>query len=357
MNLLNLTAGLNTASGTPLPANSSTAQPQGNDETASGYTGFGDALLNVICTLLAQQLPRPNVSANVTTLEDKDEKKADTDATTLLLKETAPQQLLEVLLMSSQIPVSTQSEPLVSMANSGPRLPLSPTMSAMSVHGFAPRVNPSLNPSLTPSAAIPVHGVTGGEMAIPLSKGMEPVAPQMLNTLAGVGIAAPATPAVSGTPALGATDAASGVIQHAPVQVDMQDSYWSQRLQIALGDRLQIQVKNQIQHATLRIDPPDMGKIDIVLQVDHGRMQVQINASHAEVYRALQQTCNDLRQSLTGQNFVQVNVLVSSQSGQQQSKSQAWPGEQETSILASNELSSAEQDAQRFNYDPVLMTV
>jgi len=358
MDLLNLTAGLNTASGTPLPAEATAAQPQGNGETASGNAGFGDALLNVISTLLAQQgqtLPRPNVSADVTTLEEKDDENDDAQATTLPLKDTAPQQLLEALLMSSQMPVRTPTEPLVPMGNSAPTLSLSPTMPGMS--GLAPTLNASLNPSLTPAPAIPVHGVTGGETAVPLPKEMQPVAPQMLNTLATVGIVAPATPAVSATTAVGAPDAASGVMQHAPVRVDTEDSRWSQQLQSALGDRLQIQVKNQIQHATIRLDPPDMGKIDIALQVDNGRVQVQINASHAEVYRALQQTSNDLRQSLTEQNFVQVNVQVSSQSGQQQSKGHAWASEQEAAILAGNELPSSEQDAQRFNNDPVLMTV
>ncbi|MEW5558689.1 flagellar hook-length control protein FliK [Enterobacter asburiae] len=356
MDLLNLTAGLNTASGTPLPAEATAAQPQGNGETASGNAGFGDALLNVISTLLAQQgqtLPRPNVSADVTTLADKDDEKDDAQATTLPLKDTAPQQLLEALLMSSQMPVRTPAEPLVAMANSAPTLSLSPTMPTMSGTGLAS----TLNPSPTPAPAIPVHGVTGGETAVPLPKEMQPVAPQMLNTLATVGVVSPATTTVSATPTVGASDAATGVMQHAPVHVDTEDSRWSQQLQSALGDRLQIQVKNQIQHATIRLDPPDMGKIDISLQVDNGRVQVQINASHAEVYRALQQTSNDLRQSLTEQNFVQVNVQVSSQSGQQQSKGHAWAGEQEAAILAGNELPSAEQDAQRFNNDPVLMTV
>lgn len=354
MDLLNLTAGLNTASGTPLPAEASAAQPQGNGEAASGNAGFGDALLNVISTLLAQQgqtLPRPNVSADVTTLEEKDDEKDDAQATTLPLKDTAPQQLLEALLMSSQMPVRTPAEPLITMGSSAPTLSLSPTTSGMS--GLAP----TLNPSPTPAPAIPVHGVTGGETAVPLPKEMQPVAPQMLNTLATVGVVSPATPAVSATPSVGAADAATGVMQHAPVRVDTEDSRWSQQLQSALGDRLQIQVKNQIQHATIRLDPPDMGKIDISLQVDNGRVQVQISASHAEVYRALQQTSNDLRQSLTEQNFVQVNVQVSSQSGQQQSKGHAWASEQEAAILAGNELPSSEQDAQRFNNDPVLMTV
>lgn len=352
MDLLNLTAGLNTASGTPLPAEGGPALPQGNGEEASATAGFGDALLNVISTLLAQQgqtLPRPNVSAGVTTLTDRDDEKDDAQATTLPLKDTAPQQLLEALLMSSQMPVRAPELPAM-VGNTAPTLSLSPTPPIVSSPA------PALNPSLTPAPA-PVPGVTSAETAVPLPKEMQPVAPQMLNTLVTAAVVAPATPAVSATSSPGATDAAAGVMQHAPVKVDPEDNRWSLQLQSALGDRLQIQVKNHIQHATIRLDPPEMGKIDIALQVDNGRVQVQINASHAEVYRALQQTSNDLRQSLTEQNFIQVNVQISSQSGQQQNKGHSWATEQEAAILAGNEMPSAEQDAQRFNHDPVLMTV
>lgn len=87
----------------------------------------------------------------------------------------------------------------------------------------------------------------------------------------------------------------------------------SQQLRAALGERLQLQMDSRVQHATIRLDPPDMGKIDITLNVDAGKLQVHINASQSEVYRALQQVSQDLKQALSEQNFVQVNVQVASQ--------------------------------------------
>ena len=142
------------------------------------------------------------------------------------------------------------------------------------------------------------------------------------------------------------------------LKLDPEPSRWSEQLQSALGDRLQVQVKQQIQHATIRLDPPDMGKIDISMQVDNGRVQVQINASHAEVYRALQQTSNDLRQSLTEQNFVQVNVQVSSQSGgQQQGKGQQF-ADQHNAIQAGVEMAAGTTASQDLREDDsVLLTV
>lgn len=356
MEMLNLSAGLTTASGTPLPTPAGGAQPQENADTTSGGTGFGDALLNVISTLLAEQgqtLPRSNVSADATVLKEKDDEKEDARATPLPLKDDAPQQLLEALLMSSQMPVRTELPPPVAMAgNRGPALSLVPVTAGSG--GNAPTLNPLM--AATSPSATPV--TPGAETAAPLPKEMQPVMPQPLHTLVSAGI----TPTVSNEMAPSTTAGTSGVapsvMQHAPVQVDTEDNRWSQQLQSALGERLQLQVKNQVQHATIRLDPPEMGKIDIALQVDNGRVQVQISASHAEVYRALQQTSNDLRQSLTEQNFVQVNVQVSSQSGQQQGgKGHAFAGEQQAAILAGNDRLATDAGTPRHDHDPVLMTV
>ncbi|MFY9997332.1 MAG: flagellar hook-length control protein FliK [Leclercia sp.] len=105
---------------------------------------------------------------------------------------------------------------------------------------------------------------------------------------------------------------------NAPLRLDNSHQDIGQQLQSALGDRLNIQVNNQIQHATIRLDPPEMGKIEIVLHFEAGKLQVQINAGQSDVYRALQQVSNELRQALTEQHFVDVDVQVSSQNQQQQ---------------------------------------
>ncbi|MBB1198967.1 flagellar hook-length control protein FliK [Enterobacteriaceae bacterium 89] len=353
MDMLNLTAGMTNASGTPLQTND--ALPQENAAAPAESGGFGDALLNVISTLLAEQgqvLPRPNVSADVASLKDKDDEKDEPQTTPLPLRDDAPQQLLEALLMSSQMPVKAPQEPLMAMGNAAPTLSLSPVSPAIT--GIAPGVNPMM----PATAAVLPHAVQSDEPALTLPKEMQPIAPQVLTTLAAVSAAPMTTNVAPSSSSLNATNLNPTVMQHAPVQVDLEDSRWSQQLQSALGDRLQVQVKNQIQHATIRLDPPEMGKIDIALQVDNGRVQVQINASHAEVYRALQQTSNDLRQSLTEQNFIQVNVQVSSQSGgQQQGKGQAFSHQQSAAILAGNEFAGQEHDAQRRHDDSVLLTV
>ena len=101
-----------------------------------------------------------------------------------------------------------------------------------------------------------------------------------------------------------------------------------------------------------------MGKVDISLQIENGRMQVHISASNGETYRALSQISNELRQSLTEQNFVQVNVQVSSQSGQ----SQQGRGEQqmfapERGPAAGAEIADETSQSTVNQDDSVLLTV
>ncbi|WP_145542362.1 flagellar hook-length control protein FliK [Yersinia alsatica] len=97
---------------------------------------------------------------------------------------------------------------------------------------------------------------------------------------------------------------------------------WSQQLRTVLGERLQLQLESKMQHATIRLDPPDMGKIDISVHMEGGKLQVHINASQGDVYRALQQSSAELRQTLTGQNSAAVEVQISANSQQQQRQQQ-----------------------------------
>ncbi|HEN3672179.1 TPA: flagellar hook-length control protein FliK [Yersinia enterocolitica] len=113
---------------------------------------------------------------------------------------------------------------------------------------------------------------------------------------------------------------------------------WSQQLHTVLGDRLQMQVENKVQHATIRLDPPEMGKIDISVHMEGGKLQVQINANQADVYRALQQTSAELRQTLMGQNSSAVEVQISAHSQQQQRQQQNQP--QQAGILAAQHIES-----------------
>lgn len=103
------------------------------------------------------------------------------------------------------------------------------------------------------------------------------------------------------------------------------EAKWGEQLLHTLRDQVQVQIQQRIQNATIRLDPPELGSLEIFLSHESGRLNVQINASQADVARLLQQTSDRLRQELAGGQFTQVNVQTSSegQSGQQQSRHSA----------------------------------
>lgn len=356
MDILNLSQGALNGSGLPMQAEPIAGQVAQTD-TAQTAAGFSDALLNVIDTLMVGQGLNPmrdiTVSAKPLSLDDDEETAADApQLSDGLLKDNSQQQLLETLLMTSQMP--TQSPGYTGTAAQAGDLLMANAQTLAASQGLTRGIAPSLQQQ-NPVTPMPSTGTANAESAASVLPSSQPIPPALMTAMT------PVAPVM--TQALDASNASTPVTATASVpastlKLDPEPSRWSEQLQSALGDRLQVQVKQQIQHATIRLDPPDMGKIDISMQVDNGRVQVQINASHAEVYRALQQTSNDLRQSLTEQNFVQVNVQVSSQSGgQQQGKGQQF-ADQHNAIQAGVEMAAGTTASQDLREDDsVLLTV
>ncbi|XAH22444.1 flagellar hook-length control protein FliK [Xylophilus sp. GW821-FHT01B05] len=79
----------------------------------------------------------------------------------------------------------------------------------------------------------------------------------------------------------------------------------------ALGERIKVQIAQGSERAVIRLDPPMMGRLEIVIRHEAGVLQVQLHASHSEVVRQLQQMSDGLRQELGQRQFSDVSVLVS----------------------------------------------
>lgn len=306
---------------------------------------FNDALLNVINTLTGGEHPRDEtmVLAGLDTDDDK-EQQADAPVTAADLM-TSPQQLLDALLMASQMPVKTLSVAQSATPQSADAL----TIHSLS-SGRQPAAASPLKPLLQTPAAPP------GVSSEPAGEALKPAMTDTLKALTS------AMPAVGQSPLTASQSLPTAVdkptVNLPPLRLDADENKWAQQLHSALSDRLQLQVRNQLQHATIRLDPPEMGKVDISLQIENGRMQVHINASNGETYRALQQISNELRQSLTEQNFVQVNVQVSSHSGQsQQGRGQQQMNTPQESPIAGADIVAEDARATVNKDDSVLLTV
>jgi flagellar hook-length control protein FliK len=79
----------------------------------------------------------------------------------------------------------------------------------------------------------------------------------------------------------------------------------------ALGERLSVQLNRGSSQATLRLDPPMMGTIEIVIRHDAAGVQVHLSASHGDVLRQLHGIGNALTQDLVQRNHGDVTVHVS----------------------------------------------
>ncbi|ATX01716.1 flagellar hook-length control protein FliK [Citrobacter freundii] len=106
-----------------------------------------------------------------------------------------------------------------------------------------------------------------------------------------------------------------------------------EKLTALLKDRIQFQLGQQQQVSTIRLDPPSLGKLEIAVQLDAGKLMVHIGANQSDVCRSLQQFSENLRQHLTAQNFMEVNVQVSSE-GQSQQQQQQSDHQQDEVTLA-----------------------
>lgn len=93
----------------------------------------------------------------------------------------------------------------------------------------------------------------------------------------------------------------------------------TQQLGEQLLDTLKQQVSTQLsqktQQATIRLDPPSLGQLNISIRIDGDKMTVQINAEHSGVRESLQNSREQLRQLLSTEHSGTVDVDI----GQQQS--------------------------------------
>lgn len=86
---------------------------------------------------------------------------------------------------------------------------------------------------------------------------------------------------------------------------------WRQPLADALGDRLQFSLQRGFDQAVIRLDPPQLGRIEIAIRHEAGALQVHMTATHGEVVRQLNAIGDSLRQDLGQRQYGEVSVTVS----------------------------------------------
>ncbi|WP_275629920.1 flagellar hook-length control protein FliK [Pseudomonas sp. 273] len=145
-----------------------------------------------------------------------------------------------------------------------------------------------------------------------------------LDKLAGQ-VPSPAAPAPPNAPAV-VNDAQPLAASHMPErQLSLQApaERWGEQLLNALRDNVELQLRHNQQSAAIRLDPPELGRLEIYLSRDNAGLTVQIHAAQGDVARLLQQGAERLRQDIAGASQQPVEVQVSDgRAGQQQAQQQ-----------------------------------
>ncbi|MFY3325169.1 flagellar hook-length control protein FliK [Vibrio fluvialis] len=232
-----------------------------------------------------------------------------------------------VALLNANQPIPTQTQLEKGFAESH-------SVSGVNTANTAAAQNPSVNavaPSATGQSAA---GLFNAQSASSITES-QPVAAKAAVTLDSTLNAAlnqvinPASGAASNGQAqtqVNASSTATTVVnapEWASVRIDTQAGKWGEQMLQVLHDRVTLQAQQNLQEAKIRLDPPDLGKLDLVVRVEGDRLSVQINANAAATREALMQVSDRLRAELQSQNFVHVDVNVGSDQGsQRQSSSQ-----------------------------------
>ncbi|MDN2705818.1 flagellar hook-length control protein FliK [Janthinobacterium sp. SUN100] len=208
------------------------------------------------------------------------------------------------------------------------------------VQANAAQANPALNISLHPAAvtltasAPAMAPAPGRDTREPLAaanpataaKGSAPAQPFEALLQQGAPVTAAAAPAARegergaatpapATPNLGLTGAVGNTATAAPsgdtIKLNGPAQQWQEPLREALGERLQTQIGRNSEHATIRLDPPMLGRIEISIRHTAGALQVNVTASNSEVLRQLQGIGENMRSDLAQRQYTEVAVNIS----------------------------------------------
>jgi flagellar hook-length control protein FliK len=128
--------------------------------------------------------------------------------------------------------------------------------------------------------------------------------------------------AIAPAPALSSTVAATPA---APFQAELQAALGTPAFVPALGAQLSVLVRDGIEHARLKLNPAEMGPIDVRISVDGQQAQVDFSAAHAVTRQLLQDAVPALASALRESGLTLTGGGVFDQSREQRGDLQRGP--------------------------------
>ncbi|MBY5920033.1 flagellar hook-length control protein FliK [Ferrimonas balearica] len=158
------------------------------------------------------------------------------------------------------------------------------------------------------------------------------------------GTAAVSALAQSGSATTNATNPATrGLPQWGPLSLPGEAQHWAREMLTPLRDQLRFQFEQQIKSAELRLDPPDLGRIELNVRLEGERLIVQLNAANPTVREALQSGAERLRDELGQSHGGQVDVDVGSEGDGRQPETRE-PGVARASLIAASHSRAPSED-------------
>lgn len=142
-----------------------------------------------------------------------------------------------------------------------------------------------------------------------------------------------------------AADTSAPASQTSTLKLAAEPAQSGQQLLHALKDRIQFQVEKHSENATIRLDPPMMGRIEITVRHEAGALQVQLSATNSEVVRQLQAIGDNLRQDLVQRHYSDVSVSVSDHGQDGRQQHQQEQGERERKHAGRALAEAGQEDA------------
>lgn len=214
--------------------------------------------------------------------------------------------------------VQTQAQANVAQANPALNISVHPAAITLNAAATAPGRDTreplaAANPAMPANSPAPVKGGTPAQpFETLLQQGAPATAAAPVAAREGERGAAPVAPA---TPNLGLAGAVGNAATAAPsgdtIKLNGPAQQWQEPLREALGERLQTQIGRNSEHATIRLDPPMLGRIEISIRHTAGALQVNVTASNSEVLRQLQGIGENMRSDLAQRQYTDVAVNIS----------------------------------------------
>lgn len=115
--------------------------------------------------------------------------------------------------------------------------------------------------------------------------------------------------------------------------VDISQPEWGRELVDQLRARLRFNRQDSIQTAHVRLDPPELGKLEITLRMEGDKVNVHIAAAHPQLREALFTHADRLRLDIEQSQLQLVDVSVSSGAQQQGHRQQQNESHQHRSVV------------------------